>query len=83
MDRPAHRRTSPAAHLDETYVLSVETYVLETSELVGNAVFDTYVCVGYLCENLRLMRLMFLSVSCLIYGLCEICDVYVVSMMIM
>jgi hypothetical protein len=86
MDRPAHRRTSPAAHLDETYVLSVETYeILETSELVGNAVLDTYVCVGYLCENLRLMRLMFLSVGylCLIYGLCEICDVYVISVMIM
>jgi hypothetical protein len=56
MDRPAHRRTSSAAHLDETYVLSVETYeILETSELVGNATLDTYVCVGYLCENLRLM----------------------------
>jgi hypothetical protein len=55
MDRPAHRRTSPAAHLDETYVLSVETYeILETSELVFNAVLDTYVCAGYLCENLSL-----------------------------
>jgi hypothetical protein len=32
MDRLAHRRTSPAAHLDETHVLSVETYeILETS----------------------------------------------------
>jgi hypothetical protein len=31
MDRPAHRRTSPATHLDEGYVLSVET-----SELVLN-----------------------------------------------
>jgi hypothetical protein len=75
-----------AAHLNETYVLSVETYeILETSKLVGNAVLDTYVCVGYLCENLRLMRLMFLSVGylCLIYGLCEICDVYVISVMIM
>ena len=31
-DRPSHRRTSPAAHLDETYVLSVETYeILVTS----------------------------------------------------
>jgi hypothetical protein len=48
MDRLAHRRTSPAAHLDGTYVLSVET-----SELVGNAVLDTYVCVGYLCQSLR------------------------------
>jgi hypothetical protein len=48
MDRPAHRRTSPAAHLDESYVLSVET-----SELVLN----TYVCVGYLCQSLTLMRL--------------------------
>jgi hypothetical protein len=75
MDRLAHRRASPAAHLDVTYVLSVETYeILETSELVGNAVLDTYVCVGYLCEDLRLMRLMFLSVLCSIYGLCEICD---------
>jgi hypothetical protein len=55
MDRPTHRRTSLAAHLYETYVLSVET-----SELVGNAILDTYVCVGYLCESLRLMRLMFL-----------------------
>jgi hypothetical protein len=55
MDRPAHLRTSPAAHLDETYVLSVGT-----SELVGNVVLDTYVCVGYLCESLSLMRLMFL-----------------------
>jgi hypothetical protein len=52
MDRPAHRRTSPAARLDETYVLSVET-----SELVGNVVLDTYVCVEYLCQSLRLMRL--------------------------
>jgi hypothetical protein len=44
MDRPAHRCTSPAAHLDETYVLSVETYeILETSEFVGNVVLDTYV----------------------------------------
>jgi hypothetical protein len=83
MDRPVHRRTSPAAHLDETYVLSVETYeILETSELVGNVVLDTYVCVGYLCEDFRLMRLMFLSVLCLIYGLCEICDVYVIYVMI-
>jgi hypothetical protein len=83
MDRPAHRRTSLAANLDETYVLSVETYeILDTSELVGNVVLDTYVCVGYLCENLRVM---FLSVVylCLIYGLCEICDVYVISVMIM
>jgi hypothetical protein len=31
MDCPAHRRTTPAAHLDESYVLSVET-----SELVLN-----------------------------------------------
>jgi hypothetical protein len=31
MDRPAHGRTNPAAHLDESYVLSVET-----SELVLN-----------------------------------------------
>jgi hypothetical protein len=54
IDRPA-RRTSPASHLDETYVLNVET-----SELVGNAVLDTYVCVGYLCQSLKLMRLMFL-----------------------
>jgi hypothetical protein len=39
MDRPAHRRTSPAVHLDGTYVLSVETYeILETSEFVGNVV---------------------------------------------
>jgi hypothetical protein len=38
MDRPAHCRIGPAAHLDETYVLSVET-----SELVGNVVLDTYV----------------------------------------
>jgi hypothetical protein len=83
MDRSAHRRTSTAAHLDETYVLSVETYeILETSELISNVVLDTYVCVEYLCEDLRLMRLMFLSVLYLIYGLCEICDVYVVSMMI-
>jgi hypothetical protein len=31
------------------------------------------------------MRLMFLSVGylCVIYGLCEICDVYVISVMIM
>jgi hypothetical protein len=36
--RLAHRRTSPAAHLDDSYVLSVET-----SELVLN----TYVCVRY------------------------------------
>jgi hypothetical protein len=43
---------------------------------------DTYVCVGYLCDNLILMRLMFLSVLCLIYGLCVICDVYVISVMI-
>jgi hypothetical protein len=77
MDCPVHHRISPAAHLDETYVLSVET-----SELVGNAVLDTYVCVGYLCGDLRLMRLMFLSVLCLIYGLCEICDVYAISVMI-
>jgi hypothetical protein len=41
MDRPAHRRTTPDAHLIESYVLSVET-----SELVLN----TYVCVGYLCQ---------------------------------
>jgi hypothetical protein len=38
MDRPTHRRTSPTAHLDESYVLSVET-----SELVLN----TYVYVRY------------------------------------
>jgi hypothetical protein len=44
MYRPTHRRTSLATHLDETYVLSVETYeILETSELVGNAMLDTYV----------------------------------------
>jgi hypothetical protein len=43
---------------------------------------DTYVCVGYLCENLILMRLMFLSVLCLSYGLCVICDVYVIFVMI-
>jgi hypothetical protein len=83
MDRLVHRRTSLAAHLDETYVLSVETYeILETLELVGNVVLDTYVCVGYLCEDLRLMRLVFLSVLCLINGLCEICDVYIISVMI-
>jgi hypothetical protein len=40
MDHLAHRRTSPAAHLVESYVLSVKT-----SELVLNS----YVCVGYLC----------------------------------
>jgi hypothetical protein len=51
MDRPAHRRSSPAAHLDESYIPSVETLVL---------VLNTYVCVGYLCQSLRLMRLMVL-----------------------
>jgi hypothetical protein len=95
MDRPAHRHTSPAAHLDETYVLSVETYeILETSELVGNAVLDTYVCVGYLCENLRLMRLMFLIIMFVLrtwilmfvldtYVCDDIYDVYVISVMYM
>jgi hypothetical protein len=44
MDRRVHRRTSPGPHLDETYVLSVQTYeILVTSKLLGNAVF------GYLC----------------------------------
>jgi hypothetical protein len=83
MDRPAHRRTSPTAHLDETYVFNVETYeILETSDLLVMLCWILYVCGGYLCENLRLM---FLSVGylCLIYGLCEICDVYVISVMIM
>jgi hypothetical protein len=95
MDRPAHRHTSPAAHLDETYVLSVETYeILETSELVGNAVLDTYVCVGYLCENLRLMRLMFLIIMFVLrtwilmfvldtYVCDDIYDVYVIYVMYM
>jgi hypothetical protein len=95
MDRPAHRHTSPAAHLDETYVLSVETYeILETSELVGNVVLDTYVCVGYLCENLRLMRLMFLIIMFVLrtwilmfvldtYVCDDIYDVYVISVMYM
>ena len=75
MDRPAHRRTSPAAHLDESYVLSVET-----SELVLN----TYVCVGYLCQSLRLMFLilMFALRTWIfmfvldIYVCDDICDVY-------
>jgi hypothetical protein len=86
MDCSANRRTSPAAHLDETYVLSVET-----SELVGNAVLDTYVCVRYLCENLRLMRLMFLILMFVLrtwifmfvldtYVCDDICDVYVMYM---
>jgi hypothetical protein len=44
MNRPSHRRTSPATHLDESYVLSVET-----SELLLN----TYVCVGYFCHPSR------------------------------
>jgi hypothetical protein len=44
MDRPVHRRSSPGPHLDETYVLSVQTYeILVTSKLLGNVVF------GYLC----------------------------------
>jgi hypothetical protein len=85
MDPPAHRRTSPAAHLDETYVLSVETYeILETLELVGNVVLDTYVCVGYLCEKLRLMFLILMFVLrtwILMFVLDtyvgdDICDVY-------
>jgi hypothetical protein len=82
MDRPAHRRTSPAAHLDKSYVLSVDT-----SELVGNVVLDTYVCVGYLCQSLRLMRLMFLILmfvlrTCIFmfvldtYVCDDICDAY-------
>jgi hypothetical protein len=81
MDRPAHRRTTPATHLDESYVLSVET-----SELVLN----TYVCVGYLCQSLTLMRLMVLILMFVlrtwifmfvfdIYVRDDICDVYVVS----
>jgi hypothetical protein len=75
MDRPAHRRTSLATHLDEILsflvlrlmrYLRLETYVLECwilmfiSEHVGNAVR-----------------------TCSIYGLCEICDVYVISVKIM
>jgi hypothetical protein len=78
MNRPAHRCTSPAAHLDESYVLSAET-----SELV----LDTYVCVGYLCQSLILMRLMFLILMFVlrtwifmfvldIYVCDDICDVY-------
>jgi hypothetical protein len=40
MDRPVHRRTNPVAHLNETYVLSVQTYeILVTSKLLGNVVF--------------------------------------------
>jgi Na+/glutamate symporter len=89
MDHVAHRRTSPVAHLDETYVLSVET-----SELVGNAALDTYVCVGYLCQSLRLMRLMFLILMFVLrtwiimfvlytYVCDDICDVYVISVMYM
>jgi hypothetical protein len=83
MDRPVHGCTSPGPHLDETYVLSIQTYdILVTSKLLVNAVFDSYVCVGYLCKNLRLMRLMFLSVLYLIYGLSVICGVYVISAVI-
>jgi hypothetical protein len=75
MDRPTHCRTSPAAHLNESYVLSVET-----SELVLN----TYVCVGYLCESLRLMFLILMFVLRTwifmfvleIYVCDNICDVY-------
>jgi hypothetical protein len=78
MDRPTHRRTSPVAHLDESYVLSVETLEL---------VLNTYVCVGYLCQSLRLMRLMFLILMFVlrtwifmfvldIYVCDDICDVY-------
>jgi hypothetical protein len=89
MDRPAHHHTSLAAHLDETYVLSVET-----SKLVGNVVLDTYVCVGYLCQSLRLMRLMFLILMLVLrtwilmfvlytYVCDDICDVYVISVMYM
>jgi hypothetical protein len=75
MDRPAHRRTSPTAYLDESYVLSVET-----SELVLN----TYVCVGYLCQSMRLMVLILIFVLRTwifmfvldIYVCDDICDVY-------
>jgi hypothetical protein len=94
MNRPVYRCTSPTAHLDETYVLSVETYeILETSELAGNAVLDTYVCVVYLCEDLRLMRLMFLIFMFVLtwilmfmldtYVCDDICDVYVISVIYM
>jgi hypothetical protein len=79
MDHVAHRRTTPAAHLDESYVLSVET-----SELVLN----TYVCVGYLCQSLTLMRLMVLILLFVlrtwifmfvfdIYVCDDICDIYI------
>jgi hypothetical protein len=79
MDHPAHHQTSPAAHLDDTYVLSFETL-----ELVGNVVLDTYVCVGYLCQSLRLMFLilMFLLRTWIFmfvldtYVYDDICDVY-------
>jgi hypothetical protein len=78
MDRSVHRRTTPAAHLNESYVLSVET-----SELVLN----NYVCVGYLCQSLTLMRLMVLILMFVlrtlifmfvldIYVCDDICDVY-------
>jgi hypothetical protein len=54
-------------------------------------VLNTYVCVGYLCQRLRLMRLMFLIlmfalrtwifmfVMISVMYICDICDVYVVS----
>jgi hypothetical protein len=87
MDRPVHRRTSPAAHLDESYVLSVET-----SELVLNIYvcvrnfrhlsrhFDLWdLCSWYLCLCSELGYLclcwIFMSVMKSVMYICDICDV--------
>jgi hypothetical protein len=67
-------------------VLKLMRY-LKLQNLLLMLCLDTYVCVGYLCENLRLMFLIFMFVLrtwILIvvldtYVCDDICDVYVVS----
>jgi hypothetical protein len=73
MDRPVHRRTSPGPHLNETYVLSVQTYeILVTSKLLGNAVFE-YLCLCWILLR-ELDTYETYVLECLMFDLWSLCD---------
>jgi hypothetical protein len=93
MDRPAHRRTSPVAHLTDDFLLVVivrlvwETcpelmFVKNLCLRVGNTyIGETWYEHRHGCENLWDLWFLWYMWSLLcIWWLCDICDVYVMIM---
>jgi hypothetical protein len=79
MDRPAHRRTNPAAHLAGVLLNIVVRHVYDIYWMfVGSFMWVLISVVNYFVILVTLWSLWVVSCAWCIWWFCELCDVYVI-----